>query len=374
MASHRAHLFTKPGSPLELTTLPTPTPTTGQVLVSVLSAPILHYSAESHAENGALSMAPLPIVPGVGAIGRVLSVGSPTSTSHEPGQLVLCDAFIRARDDPSGRTAIIQGLFPGITPAAQKLMKDEWRHSSWQEKMLVPVENAKVLDETHLRKNLGYSLEQLAWINHMLVPYGGLDRAELQAGETVIVAPATAHFSGCAVLVALAMGAGRVVALGRNVEALANLSNYDPSGRIMTVKLTGDAAKDNEAILAATPGGNGAEVFIDLSPSAAKGSTHFTACFGALKPAGRAVLVGGVLDDININYGLFMVKSLRLLGQFMYSSAQVAKVVALVESGVLDLRKLKATSFEFDRLSDGIEAAKGFNRLGDLAVLTLNQE
>lgn len=51
----------------------------------------------------------------------------------------------------------------------------------------------------------------------MLVPYGGLHDISLQAGETVIVTPATGPFGGAAVLIALTM-AVKLVAMGRNTE------------------------------------------------------------------------------------------------------------------------------------------------------------
>ncbi len=63
---------------------------------------------------------------------------------------------------------------------------------------------------------------------------------DLKAGETVIVAPSTAHFGSAGVLAALAMGAGRVIAMGRNKEALEHLKTYDSMDRIRPVRIPGD--------------------------------------------------------------------------------------------------------------------------------------
>jgi len=51
-------------------------------------------------------------------------------------------------------------------------------------------------------------------------PYGGFLRGEFQVGETAIVNGASGYFGSAAVLIALAMGAARVVAAGHDRAAL----------------------------------------------------------------------------------------------------------------------------------------------------------
>ena len=77
--------------------------------------------------------------------------------------------------------------------------------------MLVPTENAIALGPTEAAE-----AGRLCALTLLLVPYGGLLAADLQAGETLLVSGATGHFGSAAVMVALAMGAGCVVAPGRN--------------------------------------------------------------------------------------------------------------------------------------------------------------
>jgi D-arabinose 1-dehydrogenase-like Zn-dependent alcohol dehydrogenase len=81
----------------------------------------------------------------------------------------------------------------------------------------------------------------------------------LEAGETVIIAPATGGFGGAAVLVALAMGA-KVIAMGRNAEALAKLKTL--SGRIETVQITRNQEEEVAALQKFGP----ADAFFDISP------------------------------------------------------------------------------------------------------------
>lgn len=54
----------------------------------------------------------------------------------------------------------------------------------------------------------------------LLVPYGGFLAADLKAGEMLLVSGATGNFGSSGIAVALAMGAGCVVAPGRNETVL----------------------------------------------------------------------------------------------------------------------------------------------------------
>ena len=92
-------------------------PSSGQILVKVLSAYILSYARSVF--NGPRSY-PLmtPLAPGYSAIGRVEDI-SPDVVSLPLGQLVLCDPMVRARDDTE--VAILIGFNSGFNPLARKL-------------------------------------------------------------------------------------------------------------------------------------------------------------------------------------------------------------------------------------------------------------
>lgn len=157
---------------------------------------------------------PTPLVPGLSAVGRVVATG-PDAARVAKGSLVFFDCFIRARDDSSA--AFLSGLGHGGEPRVQKLMGGEWRNSTYAQYAKVPLENCFPLDEARLFNSpanggLGYTFDQMAWIGMPVVGYGGLRRIELQAGETVIISPATGGFGGSATMAALAMGA-RVIAV-----------------------------------------------------------------------------------------------------------------------------------------------------------------
>ena len=310
-----------------------------------------------------------PLTPGVSAIGRIVAVGA-DSTALQKDQLVFCNPSIRARDDTSGGTSILQGWFGGMTPESLKLMEDPWRQGSWSEKLMVPTENVVPLDERRLVQELGYTVPQLCWINEFLIPFGGFLAADFRPGSTAIVAPATGHFGGCAMQVALALGARKVIAVGRNAGALQKLEELDPNGRVVSTLSSGDIEKDATAIRSFTSGGKGADMYIDFSPPQAANATHPQACISALKHGGQAILMGGVTSNISLNYAQLMINNITVKGNFMYDLQAPPVVKGLIEGGVLSLKGLNTKVFGFEELQSAVEFAEKHVGMADLTVLT----
>lgn len=187
--THAAIVLSGLGDPLKLESVETPQPSSGQVLVQVLSIQI----GNNHKAiiSGQLPVPFLhffPLTPGPGCVGKVVAVG-PDATTIAPGQLVFVDPTIVARDDPEQK--IVHGFIQGFTEKAGKLAREGWRDGSWAEKVIAPLENVTVLDEEHFVKELGYSVGQLASVGRFFIPFGGCSDAGLVAGETVVVAFAT---------------------------------------------------------------------------------------------------------------------------------------------------------------------------------------
>src|SRR5260370_23664470 len=94
----------------------------------------------------------------------------------------------------------------------------------------------------------------LSTIRRFIIPFGGLLRGRLAAGETLVVNGATGAYGTAAVLLGVAMGAAQVIAAGRKqgpLEAVARAAGL----RVSTVTLTGDVQKDASALREAAGGG-----------------------------------------------------------------------------------------------------------------------
>ncbi|KAJ4294992.1 hypothetical protein N0V90_007000 [Kalmusia sp. IMI 367209] len=313
--------------PLKLKTIPVPEVVTGSALIKVLAAPVLSYAREVY--NGTRKYSyNAPLVPGTSCVGRVTALG-PDSTVLKVGQLVYADATIHSRDNPDDM--ILHGLTAAATPGSEKLM-DVWRDGTYAEYTLVPLEAVFPVDEERMRA-LGYQHNDIAIMGKHLVPLGGLRDINLQAGETIVVAPATGAFGGAAVACAMAMGAS-VIAMGRNEASLAALESAFP--RVKTVQITSNVEGDVAALQAAACGRSIDAVF-EISPPAAAKSTHIKSCILALRRGGRLSLMGGIQEDVAIPLRQVMRKNLTLRGTWMYDREQVHALIKMVETGILKI-------------------------------------
>ncbi|KAI2470397.1 alcohol dehydrogenase GroES domain-containing protein [Annulohypoxylon bovei var. microspora] len=321
--------FHSPSSPPTLAALPTPIPTAGTVIVKPLYSIIVQYANEIFTNGNPRGYKyPLPIVPGGSCIARIAAVPS-DATSLKPGQLAFVELTVRSREDPNIK--ILRSFNEGATETTKRLM-GEWRNGCWATFMNSPLESVHALDEKTLVEKLGYKLEELGSLSQLVVPYGGLADIDLKPGETVLIAPATGSFSSAAVHVALAMGA-RVIAMGRNETALAELKTLAEPGRVETVKISGDVEEDVNALSKFGP----LDVYFDISPRPASTSSHIKAGILALRAGGRMSLMGGIPGDIGLPYWHISYKGITIKGTFMNTSQQAKDLVKILERGVLKI-------------------------------------
>ncbi|SEJ98382.1 MDR/zinc-dependent alcohol dehydrogenase-like family protein [Paraburkholderia diazotrophica] len=194
---------------------------------------------------------------------------------------------------------------------------------------------------------------RLAALGKFSVPFGGLRRGRLAAGETVIVNGATGYFGSAAVIAGLALGASRIVALGRRAEPLAKLVELG-SGRVVPIVLTRDGARDVAAIREAA--GGGADLAFDMVGHAQEPDATLAA-LRSLRRNGRLVLMGSMDVDLPIAYSEMLRNNWELIGHFMYGSADYLALVSLVTSGQLSLDVVELATYPFARLEAAIDRA-----------------
>ena len=327
------------GTLLSVEEVPDPVLGTGEVIVDVAAAGVLPYAAEVF--SGVRQyLLKLPVIPGAGAIGRVRATG-PDATRLKPGDWVLCDPTIRSRDDARTPDITLQGL--SARGDGGLLLQRHFGDGSFAEQLRVPTENVTPLGDID-------PADAGRWcaLSQFLVPYGGLLAAAFQPGETLLVSGATGNFGSAGVAVALAMGAGVVVAPGRNAAMLAELTRrFGP--RVRTVPLTGDEAADRAAMQTAAPGG--IDCVLDLLPPSAPAAAARAAAL-SVREFGRVVLMGGVGmlggDDLALPYPWIMRNNITVRGAWMYPRSAPAGLIALVRAGLLDPGLVAVTEFALD--------------------------
>jgi alcohol dehydrogenase len=336
------------GTPLSVEQVPDPVLGTGEVIVEIVAAPVLPYAGEVFSGERRYRLE-LPAIPGCAAIGRVLETG-PDATRLQAGDWVLCDPTVRSRDGGLTPDILLQGW--SARGRGGMLLQRYFRDGPFAERMRVPTENAVPIGQIETK-------DASAWcaLVTLMVPYVGLLAIDLKAGETLLVSGATGNFGSAAVATALAMGAGRVVAPGRNKNMLDDLVRRF-GDRVRPVILTGDADIDFAKMQAAAAGS--IDAVLDLLPPAVSSAVVRTALM-TVRPYGRVVLMGGVGmlggDDLALPYPWIMRNLITIRGQWMYDPSAITRMASLIRAGLLDLGHFDITEFPLASVDAAVKHA-----------------
>ena len=297
------------GGALTLADVPIPEVRPGSVLVRIQAAPLLSY-LQQYLE-GKLRSYSSPsgaFTPGTNGVGIIESVGRDVWELKPRQRVVFSPHFVSAEnvDDPPhvliGLTAL------GARSAA---LQEDWRDGSLAEYALAPVSTITPAENLQ-----AFDSAQLAVLNRFIVPFGGLLRGRLAAGETLLVNGATGAYGTAAVLLGIAMGAAQVIAVGRSeasLDALVRAAGH----RVKPVRLGGDIATDTTALRSAA--GGGVDIAFDMVGQAGDANATL-ASLGSLHRGARLVLMGSMTVPLPLSYSDIIRNDWEIIGQFMYPS------------------------------------------------------
>lgn len=341
----KAWMLDQPGKPLALRDVAQPQPRRNAVLVRMEAVPLLSYTREYVEGTLPYAYPPIPFSPGTNGIGRIVAVGEGV-VAFRAGQRVAVNPYWIADETVREPAQALLGL-TAISADSGALLA-EFPHGTLREMAEFPASTLIALDGLD-----GIDAARLAVLGKFSVPFGGLRRGRLSAGETVLVNGAGGYFGSAAVLAALALGASKVVALGRRPEPLQTLVEQG-RGRVVPVVLSGDAAQDTAAIRAAS--GGGADLGFDMVGQATDANATLAA-LRSLRRGGRLVLMGSMQVDLPITYREMLLNNWELIGHFMYTRADYLALVSLVASGQIPLEAVELKSYPFAQLEAAIDAA-----------------
>lgn len=330
----------------------------GAALLDVLAVHVPAYT--SVLTTGLRGTIPTPLVLGTGGVGRVRAVAEDVFGLHE-GDVVANAGLLRSVDVTDPEEFILS--WTGIGGRGERTadiarMQALWRDGTFAERAVLPAGVLVRLPgaEDYPRPEL---LSVLPWLS---IAAEGLVRAEQQPGDVVAVLGATGQLGGAAVLVALARGACRVVAVGRNLSALQRLADVDD--RVATVVLTGDRVADAAAIRAAGE----PDLVLDTLGATSSAEPTMTG-FDSLRPGGTLMLLGGVRHDLPLPYGHLMRRRLSVRGSWMARPETAVAVWRLVRSGVLDLEHVTVRTVGLDDPGAALRLAAGSSGLDFVALV-----
>ncbi|WP_223216743.1 zinc-binding dehydrogenase [Paraburkholderia phenoliruptrix] len=345
-----------PGGALTQKTVRVPEARAGSVRVRIEASGLMSY-LQRYVEGKLPFYAPPQgeFTIGTNGVGVIDAVGR--DVWHvKPGDRVIVSSHVVARENVREPGQALIGLTAGTH--GQPIVED-WPDGTLAEYALAPVDAV-----TPLTGLDAFDSAQLCALSRFVVPFGGLLRGRLAAGESIVVSGASGAYGTAAVLLALAMGAARVVAAGRNRAALDALAQAG-GDRVRCVALCGKIDDDARAIRAAA--GGAPDLAFDMLGNAADPNATLAA-LNSLRRGGRLVLMGSMTVDLPIPYTQVMLNDWEILGQFMYPRDALRRLIDIVRSGLLDLRALRPVVHGFAALPDAMRAAAAADSLSYVVV------
>lgn len=345
------------GGALTLEDVPVPEVRPGTVLIRIQASPLLSY-LKPYVEGKLTFYNPPPgkFTPGTNGVGVIEAVGR--DVWHlKTGQRVVFSPHFVSNENVEDPAQILIGLTAFGTGSTA--VQADWRDGSLAEFALAPVSTITPVEGLD-----NIAATQLAVLNRAIVPFGGLLRGRLAAGETLVVNGATGAYGTAAVLLGIAMGAARVVAAGRNAATLEKLVGAT-GRRVVPVKLTGDVQADAASLREAA--GGGTEIAFDMVGQAADANATLAA-LNSLRRGGRLVLMGSMTAPLPLSYSDMMRNNWQIIGQFMYPAGAYRSLIGMLRAGLLDISPIRPLIFPLAALPDAMDAAAKASNLECVVV------
>lgn len=330
----------------------------GGVVVKLEATPLLSYSRDYLEGKLPYMYPPMPFTPGTNAVGVVHEIGDGV-LGLKLGQRVIVDCnWVKdeAVSEPERILIGLTGISMGSAPMLNEYPNGTWRqYGDFPASVVFPIDDSDDVDAT-----------TLATIAKLVVPFGGLRRMELKAGETVLINGASGYFGSAAVMSALAMGAN-VILTGRSQAKLEKVvaDLNAPAERVRVVAQTGEFETDIAALRQAfsTPA-HKALCMVGQS----KDSHSSLVSLNALQRGGQLVVMGSTLAELSIDYNQMLLNNWEIKGNFMYTKEDYLALISMVQSKQIDLSKIAVKTYVIDDLENAIDEAGQLQGLNSVVL------
>lgn len=315
----------------------------GSAIVRIEAVLATHFAREVIDGSGGYLTPPRPFIPGMDAIATVKAVADDVR-GVRVGDRVYCDPHYAPEPlgDPPERVFI--GNF-ARGPQSEALMA-AWRDGAYAEFACFPAECL-----VRIAPDPGVAAAVLCRLGWLGTAYNALVNSGMRPGATVAINGASGVLGASAVVLALALRAARVFAVGRRREALDAVAAID---RRIT------PATD----IAALPA-------LDVVVSSVDGadSTSLDALLLKMGRNGSFVLIGAPKTPMSVPAALLMRSEIVLRGSYWFRRSQIAELLRLAAAGVLDLSVFTPETFPLAAIDRALAAASHrTNPLSHVAV------
>jgi len=340
------------GQPFQIDSVPIPDVRPTDVLVEVKAVGVVpnlrnvvtHYSQWFPF----LPLPRLPAIYGLDSAGIVAAVGSQVRSVKvgdrvyvNPGLSCGSCTACRRGEHINCTAYTFQGYF-GFGPGSQQIFED-YPYAGFGQFLTAPAANL-------VRLHDGISFEQGARFGYLGTAYSALRKAGFSPGQSLLVDGGTGTLGLGAVILALAMGAAKVFATGRNAKLLEKLGSLD--ARIVPIALGKHSTA--QIVMQATDG-YGVDALVEALGPNTPPSTVLDA-FNALRRGGKAINIGGVAEPIPLEPFPLMCLQKSYIGSLWFTTAEGQDMADMVRAGILNLGVLEHERFSLDQVNEALEA------------------
>jgi threonine dehydrogenase-like Zn-dependent dehydrogenase len=366
MAAHmRAARLHEPGQPLRIDSVPRPKPRPNDVLVQVKSCGVIPNMNAIFSGKLWNYLPPLPASVGLDAAGVIAEVGEnvtaiPIGARVYVNPWLACGqcAYCRCGEPMLCGGAAFQGYF-GFFPQSRPQL-EAYPFGGFSEYITAAPQRLVLLPDD-------VSFDQAARFGYIGTSFAALRTAGVGAGSWVAINGVTGTLGVGAALLALGMGATRIMGFGRNREVLAQVKALAPN-RIATLALGEQAIAE---WMREHTDGLGADVLVDCSGRGAAAAVTADALKG-VKRGGIVVNIGALTERLPIEPIRFMTGRLQFRGSNWFTTGEGQLMAEMARTGVLDLSRLTSQAYPLDRVNAALEAVKA--RPGGFVNIVVNPD
>jgi D-arabinose 1-dehydrogenase-like Zn-dependent alcohol dehydrogenase len=340
------------GEPMQLENLPVPTPRPTDVVVQVKACnlvPNLKNVLATYAEwFPYLPLPKLPAIFGLDSAGIITEVGSQVSDLKvgdrvyvNPG--VSCGACRACRqgEEQNCDEYTFLGYF-SFGPNGQRIF-DAYPYGGMSEYLTAPARNIVTLPDT-------VSFEQAARFGYLGTAYSALRKANAGPGKTILIDGISGTLGLGACLIALGLGATRILGTGRDANLLQDVKALAPDRievhAIGTSPLTDWTTKETA--------GQGVDIVIDCLGPGAPAESLLDAV-ATLRRGGVLVDIGGMMERAPLDLFAMMCAQKTVIGSLWFSTGSAQDMADMAGAGVLDLTPFEHHVFSLDKINEALD-------------------
>ena len=351
MCAARVH---EPSGPFQLDTVPKPNVRSSDVLIEVRACGMVPNLQNVLGWQDFVAKTPeLPAIFGLDPAGVVADKGSLVH-GFEIGDRVYVNPLRYCgtcrscqMGDPFGCDyGTLNGYF-GMGKHSQQTF-DDYPYGGYAEFMTAPAYSlVKIPDSV--------SFEMAARWGYLGTAYGALRKAKVDMSSVVLVNGASGTLGVGAVLFALALGAPKVLGVGRDAPLLEKVKAIDPN------RVHVHSTKDGDISVAdwarSITDGFGADVVLDALPTGSPVEA-FSAAYEALGKSGRHVNCGGMFGEWPMHTAEFITMGHMMIGSHWFTTAQGEEMMRLADSGQLRLDIFEHHIYPLDEINTAMKDIK----------------